>query len=224
MLISIVILSLITSSMLLLFNSVQKKFTYNRTVADLNSYARGVFLYLDETISAAQGNDIVQSGNGSYKIDFTNIHNEWYNEIGDYFIDQDKCDVEDGCVIYSTCREICENVPITWNKEEGVKFNNIPIWKYADFRGKPFANEDPMSLAEYEFIDFKIESLDLSSDINYTFTPDNGNKENWSDSVYIITLKIAINNSNTGTLGNNKKQFYNFEYRVFSPTILANSI
>ena len=127
MLISIIILSLVTSSMFLLFNNVQKKFSYNRTVSDLNSYAKGVFLYLDETISAAQGNDIVQDGNGNYRIDFTNIHNEWYNGNGDYFVDQDKCNLEDGCVVYSTCREICEDIPISWNKQEGVKFNNIPI-------------------------------------------------------------------------------------------------
>ena len=143
MLISIIILSLVTSSMFLLFNNVQKKFSYNRTVSDLNSYAKGVFLYLDETISAAQGNDIVQDGNGNYRIDFTNIHNEWYNGNGDYFVDQDKCNLEDGCVVYSTCREICEDIPISWNKQEGVKFNNIPIWKYADFRGIAFANNDP---------------------------------------------------------------------------------
>ena len=224
MLISIIILSLVTSSMFLMFNNVQKKFNYNRTVSDLNSYAKGVFLYLDETISAAQGNDIIQSGDGSYKIDFTNVHNEWYNGNSDYFIDRDKCGLEDGCVIYTTCREICENIPISWNKEEGVKFNNLPIWKYANFRGKPFSNEDPNSLAQYEFIDFKIESLDQSSDVNYTLTPDNGNKDNWSDSVYLITLKIAIDNSNTGHFGNDKKQFFNFEYRTFSPTILASGV
>ena len=221
MLISIIILSLVTSSMFLLFNNVQKKFSYNRTVSDLNSYAKVVFLYLDETISAAQGNDIVQDGNGNYRIDFTNIHNEWYNGNGDYFVDQDKCNLEDGCVVYSTCREICEDIPISWNKQEGVKFNNIPIWKYADFRGIAFANNDPMSLAEYEFIDFKIEPLDQSGDINYTITPDNGNKDKWSDSVYLISLKIAINNDNTGHFGNEKKQYFNFEHRVFSPTILA---
>ena len=92
MLISIVILSLVTSSMFLMFNSVQKKFNYNRTVSNLNSYAKGVFLYLDETISAAEGNDIVQDGNGSYKIDFTNIHNEWYNGNGDFFHRRRKCE------------------------------------------------------------------------------------------------------------------------------------
>jgi hypothetical protein len=78
-----------------------------------------------------------------------------------------------------------------------------------------------MSLAEYEFIDFKIESLDQSGDVNYTITPDNGNKDKWSDSVYLISLKIAINNDNTGHFGNEKKQYFNFEHRVFSPTILA---
>ena len=115
MLISTVILSVVTVGMLFMFNGVQKKFSYNRSVSNLNSYAKGVFLYLDETISAAQGNDIMQSGDGSYKIDFTNIHNEWYNGHGDFFIDRDKCELEDGCVVYTTCREICENIPISWS-------------------------------------------------------------------------------------------------------------
>tara|TARA_B100002051_G_C16514962_1_gene524762 strand:+ start:68 stop:787 length:720 start_codon:yes stop_codon:yes gene_type:complete len=224
MLISITILSLVTSSMFLMFNSVQKKFNYNRTVSNLNSYAKGVFLYLDETISAAEGNDIVQDGNGSYRIDFTNIHNEWYNGNGDYFVDRDKCELENGCVIYTACREICKKIPITWDSDQGVKFNNIPIWKYADFRGKPFNDEDPMSLSEYQFLDFNIQPLDQSGDPNYSLTPDNGNKDNWSDSVYLITMKIAIDNNNTGYFGNNKKQFFNFEHRVFSPTILASGI
>ena len=58
LLITIIIMSLVTSSMFLLFNSIQKKTMQERVVSDLNSYVKGVFLYLDATLSAAEGDSI----------------------------------------------------------------------------------------------------------------------------------------------------------------------
>ena len=77
LLITITIMSLVTSSMFLLFNNVYKKTIDERTVSDLNSYVKGVFLYLDATLSAAEGDSIkeINSANGfnAYKFDFANI-------------------------------------------------------------------------------------------------------------------------------------------------------
>ena len=105
-----------------------------RVVSDLNSYVKGVFLYLDATLSAAEGDSIrkINSANGfnAYKFDFANIHNSWYNyDLGDFFND-DNCSTESGCRDYNwddkVCREICTDINIKCSQEEVILFNNIP--------------------------------------------------------------------------------------------------
>ena len=219
LLITIIIMSLVTSSMFLLFNSVQKKTMDERVVSDLNSYVKGVFLYLEATLSAAEGDSIKQindnNGFNAYKIDFTNIHNSWYNNgLGDFFID-DNCSIESGCRDYNwdgkVCREICTDIIIKCSEEEGIIFNNIPIWKYANFRGKPFIKNNPISLAEYEIEDFSISRVGVNP--NTGVNP--GMSDNYSLSNYLITLRIGIDNNNS------VKEYYNFTHRIFCPTIFA---
>ena len=230
LLITIIIMSLVTSSMFLLFNNVHRKTMQERVVSDLNSYVKGVFLYLDATLSAAEGDSIkkITSANGfnAYKFDFANIHNSWYNDdLGDFFND-DNCSTESGCSDYNwdgkVCREICTDITIKCSQEEGILFNNIPIWKYADFRGKPFIKNDPMSLAEYEIEDFSISRVEVDKNIGI----ENELRDNYALSNYLITLRIGIDNSKSSIISNSNsvKEYYNFNHRVFCPAIFTGGI
>ncbi|MBI65087.1 MAG: hypothetical protein CMG64_02180 [Candidatus Marinimicrobia bacterium] len=230
LLISITIMSLVTTSMFFLFNSVQKKYIQSKTLSDLDSYVKGVFLYLDETISAAVGDSITPLnqnyyGYNAYRLDFANIHNEWYNNNGDFFND-DNCQIEEGCLNYTwpgeRCREICTGITIKCNSNEGILFNDKPIWQYIDFRGKPFYKDDPESLSEYEIVDFSIEKI--SAGVAYDGVGLNANTvSNLKRASYMINLTIGIDNSDGEIIGNEKKNYYNYSHRVFSPTILAMS-
>ena len=158
--------------------------------------------------------------------DFVNIHNSWYNDdLGNFFND-DNCAIENGCRDYNwdgkVCREICTDITIKCSEEYGILFNNIPIWKYADFRGKPFIKNDPMSLAEYEIEDFSISRVEVDKNIGI----ENELRDNYALSNYLITLRIGIDNSKSSIINNSNsvKEYYIFNHRVFCPTIFAGGV